>query len=75
MQEPFFNESYRMERNFGGIGSILGHEVTHGFDNQGAKFDENREKKEWWSEDVVAKFKEKTKCIGDLYSNFRRAFT
>jgi len=75
MQPPFFNDSYNMARNFGGIGAIMGHEMTHGFDNTGSKFNENRQMEDWWDKEVVKKFQAKTQCISNLYDRFRIADT
>jgi len=56
--------------NFGAVGSVVGHEFTHGFDNNGALFDENGDVENWWSEDTMRAFREKQMCFVDQYSSF-----
>ena len=52
LQKPFFNSAYDMARNFGGVGAIMGHELTHGFDNTGRKYDQNSRLRDWWDKEV-----------------------
>ncbi|KAH0504825.1 Metalloendopeptidase-like protein PEX [Microtus ochrogaster] len=56
--------------SYGAIGVIVGHEFTHGFDNNGKKYDKNGNLDPWWSVDSEEKFKEKTKCMISQYSNY-----
>ena len=56
--------------NFGGIGVIIGHEITHGFDDQGRQFDKDGNLREWWSDSVIDSFTERAKCIVYQYGNF-----
>ena len=55
---------------FGAIGTILGHEVTHGFDNNGRRYDLNGQRKNWWTAESLRQFNKRTKCISDQYSGF-----
>ncbi|EYC04018.1 hypothetical protein Y032_0090g2368 [Ancylostoma ceylanicum] len=55
--------------NYGGIGSLLGHEITHGFDNKGKDYDENGNKRRWLSEEWQKNFKERAKCFEEQYTN------
>jgi len=55
---------------FGGIGTILGHELTHGFDNEGRQYGINGHKKLWWSHKSLAQFKKRIHCMANQYSNF-----
>ena len=50
LQNPFFDMNYDAPLNFGGIGSVIGHEITHGFDDQGRKFDSKGNLNDWWTE-------------------------
>ena len=70
LQEPFFSEDYDTPLNFGGIGTVIGHEITHGFDDKGRKFDSDGNLKDWWTEIDSKKYNEKTKKIRDQYSSY-----
>lgn len=56
--------------NFGGIGMVMGHELTHGFDNQGKKFDKNGNLYEWWEADALENFKIRSQCMADQYQQY-----
>lgn len=71
LQYPFFDKDLDMAENFGAIGAVIGHEITHGFDDQGRKYDGNGNLNEWWSPQVLEKYQEKTNKIRDLFSNFK----
>ena len=68
------NTLYHFDRtkyiNYGAIGTIIGHEMTHGFDNEGIKFDKDEKYREWSNKIVEEKMKEKLNCLQDLYSNY-----
>jgi len=71
LQKPFFDAGYSMERNFGGVGAIMGHELTHGFDNTGRKYDQHSRLKDWWDRETVDEFDSRGQCIAKLYSTFK----
>ena len=54
--------------NYGAIGSVIGHEITHGFDDQGSQSDDNGNLVNWWDLDTKQKFLDKTQCIIGTYS-------
>ncbi len=70
LQPPFFDKDGDDAVNFGGIGAVIGHELTHGFDDQGAKFDGQGNLRNWWSEQDNKEFQQRTGCIADEYSSF-----
>ncbi|XP_064611411.1 neprilysin-like isoform X2 [Liolophura sinensis] len=70
LQPPFYSKGYPKSLNFGGIGMVIGHEITHGFDDRGRQFDKNGNLKQWWSNEVIERFKDAAQCIVDQYSNF-----
>lgn len=70
MQYPFFDEKAEDALNYGRIGMVIGHEFTHGFDDMGSKFGADGNFKNWWSEQDRKSFEEKTKLLGQTYSNF-----
>ncbi len=61
LQKPFYSLSQSVSENLGGIGAVIGHEISHAFDNNGANFDENGNLKNWWLEEDFKAFKELTK--------------
>ena len=61
LQKPFYSLSQNVSENLGGIGAVIGHEISHAFDNNGANFDENGNLKNWWLEEDFNAFKELTK--------------
>ena len=67
---PFFDLNMSMAENFGGIGMVIGHEISHGFDDKGSQFDADGNLKMWWTADDRAKFEEKTEHFIKEYENF-----
>jgi putative endopeptidase len=70
LQFPYFDFSADDAINYGGIGMVIGHEMTHAFDDQGAQYDKDGNVKNWWTKEDYEKFRVKTKQIIDLYSSF-----
>ncbi|XP_063409498.1 neprilysin-4-like [Mytilus trossulus] len=70
LQPPFYGKGYPKSLNYGGIGMVIGHEITHGFDDRGRQFDKNGNLQQWWDNDVITRFKHQAQCIIDQYSNF-----
>jgi putative endopeptidase len=68
LQPPYFSAEHPMAMNFGGIGMVMGHELSHGFDDQGRKFDKDGVLREWWDPSVAAKFEARAKCIENTYA-------
>ncbi len=70
LQFPFFDFGADDAVNYGGIGAVIGHEMTHGFDDQGAQYAADGNLKDWWTETDKTKFKEKTTAIVNQYNNY-----
>ncbi len=70
LQPPFFDKESDDAVNYGAIGSVIGHEYTHGFDDQGRKFDLNGNLADWWTPEDAKAFEERASCIADEYSGF-----
>lgn len=70
LQYPYFDFAADDAINYGGIGMVIGHEMTHAFDDQGAQYDKDGNVKNWWTKDDYKKFKEKTAQLAKLYSTF-----
>ena len=70
LQPPFFDPSAPAAVNYGALGFVMGHEMTHGFDDQGAQFDGHGNLKNWWTPDDLKKFQVATDCISDHFSQY-----
>ena len=70
LQPPFFYANADDAINYGGIGAVIGHEMTHGFDDQGRQFDAVGNLRDWWSPESAAKFKERSKAVVQQYSEY-----
>jgi putative endopeptidase len=70
LQPPFYDPKADDAFNYGGIGAVIGHEMTHGFDDQGAKFDANGNLVQWWTEADYKKFNERTDCVVKQFDSF-----
>jgi putative endopeptidase len=70
LQPPFFDKHADDAVNFGGIGIVIGHELTHGFDDQGRKFDPQGNLRDWWTAQDGTEFEKRASCIADEYGNF-----
>jgi putative endopeptidase len=68
LQRPFFDGRSDDASNLGAIGAVIGHEAIHGFDDQGRKFDEKGNLRDWWTAEDAKRYDEKDKCIVDQYS-------
>ena len=73
LQPPFFDNSKDPAVNFGGIGVVIGHEMTHGFDDQGSKYDKNGNVNTWFTPSDLSKFKDRTECVAREYDGFQVA--
>jgi putative endopeptidase len=70
LQPPFYDNQADDAMNFGGIGAVIGHELTHGFDDQGSQFDGDGNLRDWWTASDKKQFEERTDCIKNQYGNF-----
>eukprot|EP00095_Tigriopus_kingsejongensis_P003378 maker-scaffold153_size302544-snap-gene-2.17 protein:Tk03378 transcript:maker-scaffold153_size302544-snap-gene-2.17-mRNA-1 annotation:"PREDICTED: neprilysin-2" len=70
LQGHFFDDTVPMYLNFGAIGAVIGHEITHGFDDRGRQFDGDGNLRDWWAQDTKDQFVEKTKCIIQQYGGY-----
>lgn len=70
LQPPFYHQYFPRALNFGGIGVVIGHEITHGFDDKGRLFDKDGNLNTWWTEEATEKFRNKAKCIVEQYNSF-----
>uniref|UniRef100_A0A915JR62 Peptidase M13 C-terminal domain-containing protein n=1 Tax=Romanomermis culicivorax TaxID=13658 RepID=A0A915JR62_ROMCU len=70
LQPVFYSEAYPWSMNFGGIGVVIGHEITHGFDDKGRQYDKEGNVREWWDNETVVMFEKKAQCIEDQYAKY-----
>jgi putative endopeptidase len=70
LQPPFFDAKADDPVNYGAIGTVIGHEITHGFDDRGRLFDKDGNMRDWWSEEDARRYKERAKKIEAQYGNF-----
>jgi len=71
LQPPFFDLNAEDAVNYGGIGAVIGHEIGHGFDDQGATFDGDGVMRDWWTAKDLESFKQRTSALVDQYSGFK----
>ncbi|GAO99407.1 M13-type metalloendopeptidase [Fructobacillus ficulneus] len=67
LQAPFYDYHQTASQNFGGIGTVIAHEITHAFDTNGARYDEKGNLKEWWTKQDFANFEKKTQAVIDRF--------
>uniref|UniRef100_A0A8D3DPF5 Endothelin-converting enzyme 1 n=1 Tax=Scophthalmus maximus TaxID=52904 RepID=A0A8D3DPF5_SCOMX len=70
LQAPFYSRSWPKALNFGGIGVVMGHELTHAFDDQGREYDKDGNLRPWWKNSSVEAFKKQTQCMVEQYGNY-----
>uniref|UniRef100_A0A8C5HI79 Membrane metallo-endopeptidase-like 1 n=1 Tax=Gouania willdenowi TaxID=441366 RepID=A0A8C5HI79_GOUWI len=71
LQPPLFSKHQPQALNFGGIGMVIGHEIMHGFDDNGRNFDKDGNMLNWWSNHSAEQFKEQSQCMVQQYGNFK----
>ena len=71
LQPPFFYANADDAVNYGGIGAVIGHEITHGFDDEGRQFDAAGNLKEWWTEEDAAKFKQRAEVMVKQFDGYQ----
>ncbi len=70
LQPPFFDKGMDDAFNYGSIGSVIGHELTHGFDDEGRQFDAEGNLKDWWKPEDARRFEERSQCLVNQYSGY-----
>jgi putative endopeptidase len=68
LQPPFFDDNADVSTNYGATGGVIGHEITHGFDDRGRKFDASGNLRDWWTLEDAKAYTERDKCISDEYT-------
>jgi endothelin-converting enzyme/putative endopeptidase len=71
LQPPFYSNKADDAVNYGGIGAVVGHELTHGFDDEGRQFDPNGNLRDWWQKKDEEAFKKLAECVEEEYSSFQ----
>jgi len=71
LQAPFFNMKADDAVNYGGIGAVIGHEMGHGFDDQGSKYDATGNLRNWWTEQDLKEFSTRTKALVEQYADYQ----
>ena len=71
LQPLFYSRHFPKSLNYGGIGVVIGHEITHGFDDKGRQFDKHGNLKQWWNNVTIEKFRGQAQCIIDQYSEYK----
>lgn len=71
LQLPFYDINNPKSLNFGGMGVVMGHELTHAFDDQGREYDKYGNLHQWWNNQTITKFKERTNCMEKQYSKYQ----
>ncbi|KAK3741156.1 hypothetical protein QZH41_011819, partial [Actinostola sp. cb2023] len=74
IQPPFYNPEYPRYMQYGAIGMVIGHELTHGFDGQGRLFDKYGNLDNWWSDSAASNFEAKSSCLVKQYSKYKPVF-
>jgi len=70
LQPPFYNAKAAEAVNYGSVGAVIGHELTHGFDDEGRKYDGEGNVRDWWTADDAKAFESRADCIANEYGNF-----
>ncbi len=70
LQAPFYDKDNSVSANMGGIGIVIGHEITHAFDTMGSQYDKNGNMNNWWTEEDLNAFQERTKVVGERYAAY-----
>lgn len=70
LREPFYNPGYPMYLNYGSLGVVIGHELVHGFDNHGKRYDKHGNVSQWWSDEMAEQFTERAACFVEQYSQY-----
>lgn len=70
LQPPFYHRYFPKSLNYGGIGVVIGHELTHGFDDKGRLFDRDGNLERWWSDNAVEQFHSRASCLINQYGNY-----
>jgi putative endopeptidase len=70
LQPPFFDPSWDDAMNYGGIGAVIGHEMSHGFDDRGRQFDARGNLSDWWTEEDAARYKERAQKVVEQFDGY-----
>jgi putative endopeptidase len=73
LQAPYFDPSFDPAVNYGAVGAVIGHEIMHGFDDQGRKIDENGQARDWWTKEDAERYKALSAELGKQYASYEAA--